>query len=132
MLFFFDDKKPFYYNKDTRVAFQIGGFYTGQTCSTKDKIFQFIQSTSKGYNFLDIKTGRCLYTKPLYVSKADLNKCQKDVRYFDLRFRGYSVPALSLLIPLAVSELSDVLSKIETRQQERYDSMLAKKRNRTH
>jgi len=128
MLFFFDDKKAFYYKRGEKVAFEIGGFYTGKTKYTMNTILQFIQVSPKGYNFLDIKTGKCLYSKHLYVTSKDYEKCHGGVRFFDLRFRETIIPTLNLLEPLRVSELSDVLLQIQSRQKKSYKSNMAKKR----
>jgi hypothetical protein len=35
---------------------------------------KFIQPTEKGFNFIDIKTHKCVMTKHIYVSKCDYHK----------------------------------------------------------
>ena len=65
----------FYYLKSLRpVKLKLGEYYTlkrGFGNNIKSRAVKFIKPTKKGYNFLDLKTSRCIFRQHLYPSKLN-------------------------------------------------------------
>lgn len=113
MLFFFDEMKPFIYASGEIAAFQLGGFYTDKQ---DRKLFQFVRVSKKGYNFINIQTGQCLLSSHMFVPKKFESRCKNGVFFFDNHYRKGAELFGHYLKPVSITELSDVVLKIQSRQ----------------
>ncbi len=112
MLFFFDDMRPFIYASGEIAAFQLGGFYTDKS---ERRLYQFVRVSKKGFNFIDISSGKCLLPTHMYVPKKFEERCRSGVFFFDNHFRKGAEYLGYYLKPLSINDLSDVVAKIQSR-----------------
>lgn len=74
MLFFYIDNIPYYICNSNIIGFELGGYYRFNF----KRIVRFIQSTSTGFNFVDLNKGTVIFNKPLYAIK-DKHKAARHI-----------------------------------------------------